>query len=232
MELFFNQNANQESKEIEFDDFESKHILKSKRKKIGDEIYITNGNGDLFDGKINTIKPKVICEYKWLKNTPFPQKKIAMAVGFIRPNRLDFLIEKVTEIGINEIILFSSQNGNYFTDNKERWKKITRQAIKQSMRFHLPEIKTINNFEKLLQICDKYDGKYITDQNAKTAINQIDTNNHKDIIYLIGPEGGLTTEEINLAKSNEFIEVNLGTNRLRTETAAIVFGAILSTNIN
>src|SRR5210317_31172 len=105
MELFFNQNTQQETKEIKFDDFESKHILKSKRKKIGDDIQFTNGTGDLFKGTIKSIKSKVICECKWLKNVPLTENTITMAVGFIRPNRLDFLIEKITEIGINKIIL-------------------------------------------------------------------------------------------------------------------------------
>jgi len=232
MELFFNQKAHQETKEIEFDDFESKHILKSKRKKTGDEIQFTNGIGDLFKGTIKTIKPKVICDCNWLKNIPIGDKTITMAVGFIRPNRLDFLIEKITEIGINKIFLFGSQNGNYFTDNTERWKKITRQAIKQSVRFYLPEILTIEDFNQLLEMCDSYDGKFVTEQNSETAIKDIEICNRKSTIYIIGPEGGLTTDEIDKAKSKGFAEVNLGKYRLRTETAALVFGALLSTNIN
>jgi len=230
MELFFNQKAHRETKEIEFDDFESKHILKSKRKKTGDEIQFTNGTGDLFKGTIKTIKPKIICDCEWLKNYPLCDKTITMAVGFIRPNRLDFLIEKITEIGINKIILFGSQNGNYFTDNTERWKKITRQAIKQSVRYYLPELETIKDFEQLLELCDYYDGKFVTDQNTETAIKDLELNNNKSTIYIIGPEGGLTLDEIDKAKSKGFSEVNLGRYRLRTETAALVFGALLSTN--
>jgi len=230
MELFFNQKAHRETKEIEFDDFESKHILKSKRKKTGDEIQFTNGTGDLFKGTIKTIKPKIICDCEWLKNYPLCDKTITMAVGFIRPNRLDFLIEKITEIGINKIILFGSQNGNYFTDNTERWKKITRQAIKQSVRYYLPELETIKDFEQLLELCDYYDGKFVTDQNTETAIKDLELNNNKNTIYIIGPEGGLTLDEIDKAKSKGFSEVNLGRYRLRTETAALVFGALLSTN--
>jgi 16S rRNA (uracil1498-N3)-methyltransferase len=232
MELFFNSDAQPKQDEIEFDKFESNHILKSKRKKVGDEIQFTNGKGDLFSGTLKSIKPKVICNYNWIRKFPVADKQLTLAVGFIRPNRLDFLIEKITEIGINKIILFSSQNGNYFTDNTERWKKITRQAIKQSVRYHLPEIETINSFEKLLEISKEYDGKYITEQKSETTISDIDIRNKNSTIYIIGPEGGLTADEINHAKSKGFNEVNLGDYRLRTETAALVFGALLSTNIN
>ena len=232
MELFFNHSANQELDEVEFDKFESQHILKSKRKRTSDEIYFTNGKGDLFSGTIKAIKPKVICSCKWLKNNPPAEKNTTMAVGFIRPNRLDFLIEKITEIGINKIILFGSQNGNYYTDNTERWNKITRQAIKQSVRYHLPEIETVENFEFLLEKCKTFDSKFITEQMAETAIADINIGEGNNTIYIIGPEGGLTSDEINRAKSEGFTEVNLGKYRLRTETAALVFGALLSTNIN
>ena len=232
MELFFNRYALPEKDEIEFDDFESQHILKSKRKRIGNEIHFTNGKGDLFSGTLGAIKPKVICSCNWLKNIPPVKNKITMAVGFIRPNRLDFLIEKITEIGINKIILFGSQNGNYFTDNTERWNKITRQAIKQSLRYHLPEIEVIEKFDLLLEEYKNYDSKFITEQIAETAISEINIRKSNSTIYLIGPEGGLTSDEINKAKSDGFTEVNLGKYRLRTETAALVFGALLSTNIN
>ena len=96
----------------------------------------------------------------------------------------------------------------------------------------MPEIETINSFEKLLEISEEFDGKFITDQNSETAISDIEISRNKNIIYVIGPEGGLTSEEIDQAKEKGFSEINLGNYRLRTETAALVFGALISTNIN
>lgn len=232
MEIFFSQNADRESNESEFDEFETRHILKSKRKRIGDELHFTNGRGDLFLGKIKTIKPRVICKSNWITNTPLPKNKIALAVGFIRPNRLDFLVEKITEIGVNEIILFGSKNGNYSTENIARWIKISRQAIKQSVRFHLPKFETVKNFDLLLEKCNTFKGRFITEQNANTAITEINVKDYNSSVYLIGPEGGLSSDEIKKAISNGFIEVNLGKFRLRSETAAIVFGYYLRVNIN
>lgn len=232
MELFYNITAKSNSAEIEFDDFETQHILKSKRKKIGDEISFTDGKGILYQGTIQKIKPRVKCTCQKVEEFPEYEKKITLAVGFIRPNRLDFLIEKITELGISKIILYSSQNGNYHTTNTERWIKIARQAIKQSVRFYLPKIETLNNFDLLINDCENYDKRFITDQYASSPISELDLTSFKDLIYIIGPEGGLTTKEIEKANKNGIISVKMGNYRLRTETAALAFGAIISTNIN
>jgi 16S rRNA (uracil1498-N3)-methyltransferase len=236
MELFYNNIAHNNIDEIKFDDFESNHILKSKRKKIGEEIQFTNGKGGLFKGKIRNLKPKVISSCQLIKIIPPAEKKITLAVGFIRSNRLDFLFEKITEIGISKIILFSSKNANYFTTNIEHWIKITRQAIKQSLRYYLPEIETIENFKTLIDNSSKYIKQYITDQSAETRLsdisNQIQDKKINNIIYVIGPEGGLTENEMNYAIAKGFTNVNLGLYRLRTETAALVFGSYLNLNIH
>ena len=236
MELFFNKNAHNNEEEMKFDDFESKHILKSKRKKTGDIIHFTNGKGGLFKGEIKNLKTIVISSCQLIKNIPSAEKNITLAVGFIRPNRLDFLIEKITEIGINKIFIFASENSNYFSSNIDRWNKIMRQAIKQSLRYFLPEIETIKNFEMLIEQSNSYTGKFITDQSADIGVSNINNKNQdkeiNNLIYVIGPEGGLTENEINHAISKGFTNVNLGQHRLRTETAALVFGSYLNVTIN
>jgi 16S rRNA (uracil1498-N3)-methyltransferase len=231
MELFYHEHADKNASQIIFDDFESSHILKSKRKKTGNEIHFTNGRGDLFKGIISETKPKTKCSCTWINHYPLSNNKFTLAVGFIRPNRLDFLIEKITELGIHKIIIFGSQNSNYFSDNTERWYKIARQAIKQSLRYYLPAIETFNNFDLFLDHCTAYDGKFIAGQNAETFVKEIDFNRYKNIIYIIGPEGGLTSTENKSANDIGFKSIKLGNYRLRTETAALALGALISSNI-
>jgi len=233
MELFYNKDA-KEGFEVKFDKFESNHILKSMRQKIGDEIYFTNGCGSLFKGIITTIKPEVNTNCTLIKTIPPDTHKIIMAVGFIRQNRLDFLIEKITEIGVHKIVLFASQNSNYYSNNIEKFQKITRQAIKQSQRLYLPEIETINNFEKMISNYSSCKNKFVTDQFAKMSLSEITKQDiiQNSTIFIIGPEGGLTEDEITFAKSNGYKNILLGKYRLRTETAALVFGSYLNSCIN
>ncbi len=236
MELFFNSNSNKNIKEVVFDSFESSHICKSKRKKIGDTINFTDGNGNLYQGQIKKIKPEVITNCKYVEKFEFPEIEIIMAIGFIRPNRLDFLIEKSTEIGINKFILFSGKHSNYFTENIGRWQKISRQAIKQSLRYFLPQIETEKNFNSLIDNQKNADIKIIAEQNSNTNLSeiqtQIDQNNVKKIIFIVGPEGGLSKNEIDLAANNGYKTTNIGNHRLRTETAALVLSSFFCLNIN
>lgn len=234
MELFFNNNCDKNINEIVFDSFESSHICKSKRKKIGDSINFTDGCGNLYQGQIKQIKPEVVSECKFVEQANFPDREIIMAVGFIRPNRLDFLIEKATEIGINKFILFSSQNSNYYTENIGRWQKITRQAIKQSLRYFLPEIETEKNFKSLIEKQNSADIKIIAEQKSTTNLSGIQTRVNQDhtkrIIFIVGPEGGLNEEEIHLAANAGFETINIGEHRLRTETAALVLSSFFCLN--
>ena len=134
MELFFTTNEFINSGRAEFDSFESKHITRTLRKSVGDDLYFTDGLGTRFKGKIIQTTPvlKVNC----LIDKQFKRQKplLTLGVGFIKQNRMDFLIEKATELGVDEFFLFAGKNSNYFSDNISRWQKITRQAIKQSLK--------------------------------------------------------------------------------------------------
>ena len=226
MELFFTNVINNNRAEAEFDAFESQHILKTLRKKEGDLVNFTDGQGKLYEGRIAQTKPRLKVEYRQIKKSPWPPPYYSiLGIGFIRPSRMDYLIEKATELGINRFHLFSSRYTNYFTDNTSRWDKISRQAIKQSHRYYLPEIKISSNFSDFLKLTSGTSQKYLADQmSSNHLLDLINTRKFKsdeDIIFIIGPEGGFDDREIKQAKDSNFISVSFGDKRLRTETAAI-----------
>jgi 16S rRNA (uracil1498-N3)-methyltransferase len=226
MELFFTKAINMSQSEAEFDSFESHHILKTMRKNEGDSIHFTDGKGRLFQGHIKNTKPILKVRYKLIDQLPWPPSSYAiLGVGFIRPSRLDYLIEKATELGINKFHLYASRYTNYFTENTKRWDKIIRQAIKQSHRLYLPEITISSDFFDLLKAVSGIKHKFIADQMASMplleVLNSLSTNSDEDIIFIIGPEGGFDATEIKLARDNKFLPVSFGEKRLRTETAAI-----------
>jgi 16S rRNA (uracil1498-N3)-methyltransferase len=142
------------------------------------------------------------------------------------------IIEKGTELGVNTFYLFSSKNSQYFTTNIGHWEKIARQAIKQSLRFHLPEIYPLAEFISFLESVENYQYKYLADQNASInmmkLIKDLNLNNGDKVIFAIGPEGGFTEKEIQIAQDNGFIPVSMGDYRLRTETAVLSVAAYLN----
>jgi 16S rRNA (uracil1498-N3)-methyltransferase len=226
MELFFTNAINADQSEAEFDSFESQHILKTMRKSKADSIHFTDGEGRLFQGRISAIKPILKVHCKLIDQIPWPPPIQSMlGIGFIRHSRLDYMIEKATELGITKFYFFNSRFTNYFTENTTRWEKITRQAIKQSNRLYLPEINISNDFSKFLNAVSDIKHKFLADQTAlKPLMDFLDSLKKKpdeDIVFIIGPEGGLDEKEIRLAYNHNFLPVSFGKNRLRTETAAI-----------
>jgi 16S rRNA (uracil1498-N3)-methyltransferase len=226
MELFFTNLINNSRSEAEFDSFESQHILKTMRKRAGDSIHFTDGQGKLYQGDLIETKPKLKVKYQLLDSLPWPPSCYSiLGIGFIRPSRLDFLIEKATELGINRFHFFSSRYTNYVTDNTSRWDKITRQAIKQSHRYYLPEITISPSFSDFLKAESEVPNKFLADQVSADRLadhlSKLNNKTDEDIIFIIGPEGGFDDEEIRQATASNFIPVSFGDKRLRSETAAI-----------
>jgi 16S rRNA (uracil1498-N3)-methyltransferase len=226
MELFYTNAIDESRSEAEFDSFESKHLLKTLRKREGDSVYFTDGQGKLFQGKIASTKPGLRVQFQLIEQLPWPPpSRSILGIGFIRPSRLDTLIEKATELGINKFHFFASRYTNYYSENTGRWDKIIRQAIKQSQRLYLPEIQISSSFSKFINTETGTDHKFLADQKSPDFVIErlyaLRKKTNEDIIFIIGPEGGFDDQEKRLAENHEFIPVSFGDNRLRSETAAI-----------
>ena len=140
MELFYVLPENIDGNYLTLDDFESQHLRTTLRKKEGDEINLTDGCGNHLTGTIRRLKPQVTVNINsktfYKDNDPV----INLGIGFIKPGRLEFVLEKGTELGVKKFHIFRSEYSSYYTDNVKRFEKVTRQAIKQSNRFYMPEI--------------------------------------------------------------------------------------------
>jgi 16S rRNA (uracil1498-N3)-methyltransferase len=226
MELYFTEPANISTSYAEFDAFESRHILKTMRKKEGELIYFTDGQGHLYTGSIEISHPVLRVRYQIKQKDVWPPPvQSVLGVAVIRPARMDILIEKATELGITRFVLFTSRYSTYPLKNTKRWEKITRQAIKQSNRLYLPEIQLVSAMKDFFSAVNDIPLKFIAQQNAARRLADLlaerDNTKEQNIAVLIGPEGGFDHDEESLAAAHNFLPFNLGVHRLRTETAAI-----------
>jgi len=224
MELFFTNPENISEDRAVFDEFESRHILKTLRKSTGDLIEFTDGAGGHYLGEIRQERPLLTVKPELIKQYVRPEIRMIAGVGFIKQARLDFMIEKGTELGIDRFIFFDSKFANYFTDNIHRWQKISRQAIKQSLRFHLPEFGAYRSFNDFLDAVEGIKYKLLAEKSAASGWNEIIRELapvDDDIVFVTGPEGGLETREIDAALARGFSGVTFGNFRLRTETAVL-----------
>lgn len=226
MQLFYNPNISENSKEISFDKEESKHIVKVLRMKDGDVFKITNGKGSFFDAEIINANPKS-CVVKIIseeKQPPLPYQ-LHLAVAPTKLNdRYEWFLEKATEIGVSEITPIICERSERKTIKPERYEKILQSAIKQSLKAYLPILNEAVSFKDFIDnINTSEDLKFIAhcEETDKKSLKSVLLPNQK-ITILIGPEGDFSSEEITLAKQNNFTPVSLGKSRLRTETAAVV----------
>ncbi len=224
MQLFYNPNIKHQDKSFLFDKEESKHIIKVLRKFEGDTIYITDGNGHLFETIITSPSEKK-CEVSLLSSTFFEPNtfKIHIAVAPTKMNdRLEWFLEKATEIGINEITPIICDRSERKNFNFERAEKIVIAAMKQSKQYYLPKINPQIEFSKFIQT--QFGGQkliaHCVEKEKKSLFEVVSKND--EILILIGPEGDFSEKEIENALKNSFVPITLGNTRLRTETAALI----------
>lgn len=201
------------------------HCCKVLRKKEGDLINVTDGKGGSASAKIIEIKKsKALLEVIERYSHTAPKLQIIMAIAPPKNrSRWEWLVEKSVEIGVDKIIPLRTKNSERIKIKIERSEKIMRSAALQSLRYFHPEITEITNLTELVetyssQNVDKYLAHYHKDNVHVLKANS----NHNIKLILIGPEGDFTPEELVMLNDNNFTQVNLSSNRLRTETAGII----------
>ena len=197
---------------------ESRH-LKVKRHKEGDKICVFNGKGKI--GICKVIKNGI--EIESIKEFP-KDDFLTIATAVPKGERMDFLLQKLTELNVSRIIPLKTKYS--IVEPKEtkqkRWERIIMEASKQSKRAWLPEIKNLTNFSDVLK--EKADVKILLSHGEK-PLNL--PKSAKNVIVIIGPEGGLADEEINQAEKAGFVKASIGDLTLRIETAAMAAAAII-----
>ena len=225
MNIFFNKQLLKSTNEIIFSKDEAKHIIKVLRKNIGDKIIVTNGEGLQWNGSISSIDIKCVKARK-LNATLIPKTKenIHIAISLIKStSRMEWFIEKATEIGVSEITPITCSNSERKSLNFERCQKIMISAIKQSKRLFIPKLNPIIPIKEFLEFGNEDNDIYIAHCHdlEKKLVNQLGLINDK-VKIMIGPEGDFSIDEINFSIRRGAIPISLGLNRLRTETAGIL----------
>jgi len=210
---------------------ESKHCVKVLRMNVGEKMILIDGKGKHYISEIIDNHPKR-CSVKVTDVVEKQNRKeynFQIALAPTKNNaRFETFLEKITEIGVDEIIPFVSRFSERKSIKSERLEKVIIAATKQSKAFFKPIFQNFTRFEELINTDFKGE-KYIAhcyDADTKKALKEV-YERGKDVLILIGPEGDFSKEEIQLAVKKGFTEISLSDARLRTETAGIVAGVII-----
>jgi 16S rRNA (uracil1498-N3)-methyltransferase len=210
---------------------ESYHCIKVLRMRQGDSVEMVDGRGGCYKGIIEDADSRK-CRIKIQQTEKEYGKRNYLIHIAIAPtkniDRLEWFLEKATEIGIDEITPIICQRSERKEVKTERLNKVIVSAMKQSLKAYLPKLNNVVPFPDFVK-SNQSAQRFICTCEAPANFHLKNVyQGEKTALILIGPEGDFTADEISLAVKNNFKEVSLGTSRLRTETAGIVACNILS----
>ncbi|QTA83909.1 Ribosomal RNA small subunit methyltransferase E [Desulfonema limicola] len=222
---------------------DANHMKNVLRLKQQDFVILFDGKGKEFDAVIDKFIPEgvQVSILGKINSSKESRAQITIAQGFLKEKKMDVLIRQLTELGINKWIPFFAERSIAKPDKKrlasrtQRWEKIAQESLKQCRRSCVPEICPSLSYENMLAYSENCDLKLVfweqTPENQQANQESIfkipAAQNHKNIFAVIGPEGGLSTKEIELAENKGFTTASLGPRTLKAETASIAATTLL-----
>ena len=208
----------------------SRHLVSVLRLKVGDTITLFNGQGGEFSCTLEQCSPKKVTAkvHGFEDISRESPLNIHLGIGISRGDKMDWVIQKATEAGVTEITpLFTERTevklkGERAEKKIRHWQQVSASACEQCYRNQLPTLHspiTLNEWLREAQA----EKKLVLHHRSQQTLSEL--SNQKaitSVALLIGPEGGLTTQEVELAEAAQFLSLTLGPRVLRTETAPII----------
>lgn len=228
-EVFLRVNSEQmRDNKFSLSNSESHHFIKSLRGKIGDTVWLLDGNGNAYQSEVRNIdnynvKGVIIDSFS---NYGESQNDLRLILGLIKGSRMDMAIEKAVEFGVKSIYPIIFERSIRKSINLDRLNKIIVSSAKQSGRSFFPKLMEPVKFSDWLEKHHKEIG--IVCHFSGSSINDIITKNSHSVNIIVGPEGDFSQNEISLLREHDIPFIKLGPRRLRSESACI--SAILNIN--
>ncbi|MCX8022921.1 MAG: 16S rRNA (uracil(1498)-N(3))-methyltransferase [Syntrophorhabdaceae bacterium] len=213
-----------------------KYITNVLRKAVGERIDLIDGKGYLYRCTINSIKGKELyLQVADMVHCPEEKRpKVTICVSPIKGPRMDWLIEKATELCVDRIVptLFKRTLIKFDEKEKERferWRRICIEASRQSGRFSIPEITEPIPLRGIRPYAENIPNRWVLyEKERETYMKDVVTKQKNgEVCVVIGPEGGIEEPEVDWLKENGFTTVTLGDSIFRTETTPLIVLSII-----
>lgn len=213
---------------IQLDERAFQHAVKVLRLREGDSIILFDGSGQQYNASLSEVSKKHAC-VKTGNAKPIDVEStlsIHLALGISKGERMDFAIQKAVELGVTAITPLYTERCVVNLDNKreakrlEHWRGVIISACEQCGRNRLPELHQPVDIRKNFSLLPDYELKLTLSPYAEQSLKQVSAP-AKEVMIMVGPEGGLSEQEVKTAIEHNFIAVRMGPRILRTETAAL-----------
>jgi 16S rRNA (uracil1498-N3)-methyltransferase len=220
--LFYIKPENVLTHEIIVTGAEVQHLTRVLRKQVDDIIVATDGKGNRYTAQIYKVTHRLVKAIIVKKDSINVENTFNATLAFVplKGTRNEFVIEKGTELGVKTFLLFLSRFSVLSTVSHaklERYKNVAVSATLQSQQYYIPDIMFLNDMSRLTKTFADYDLVLLADRRGEPDLSSP----AEKILFIVGPEGGFDTAEIELCTQHGAHLLSLGTHRLRSETAAV-----------
>ena len=207
-----------------------RHLKTVLRLQPGDRFQLFNGTGQV---ATSILKEGAEVELQDVVDYPPPLCPLTLIQGLPKGDKLELILQKGTELGVNEFYLTTMERSvgllksNRKQKRLERWQKIIQEAARQSKQYHLPKLVTEKTLPKVLATVEADLKLILWEESSEPLEKVLPQFSPQRIAVVIGPEGGISQQEVDQAKAEGYQAVSLGPRILRTETAGLAIMAIL-----
>ena len=225
--LFASHVASPGAQRVVLTDEEYHHLVRVKRAREGDSVTVLDGSGGIFETIVHRIgRDEAILEVRSYRKGELPHR-IDIALALTRAHRLDFAVEKCSEIGLRRFLPFIAQRSVWrggareTAHKRERLERKVAAACKQSGNPYFPSVEPVMDFAALLDMIGGYRMVCLADTAGEPLESTAGWRTGGDVLGIVGPEGGLTDGERERLIADGAVPISLGPHVLRSETAAI-----------
>lgn len=224
---------------VELTGTEAKHAVTVSRMRVGEQLSIGNGRGLVVSGEITeTDAARLALRVDRVTEVAPPTPRLLLAQALAKGDRDELAVQAATELGIDAVLPWAAQRsisrweGQKLAKGRERWASIVREATKQSIRAWLPAVAELHSSK---QLAARPERLIVLDPTGEVALTELfqpgRAPDERDLLLVVGPEGGIAPAELDLFRASGASIVRLGDHVLRTSTAGPAAVAVLSAQL-
>lgn len=220
MQLFYDPDVQPGSYRLR--DTEAQHAFRVLRKRTGDVLDLTDGRGGWFRGTVTTIDKRnceLDVELRRREAARAPFRLTLLVAPTKNVDRFEWALEKATELGVDRIVPVLTDHGERQRVRADRAARVVETAVKQCLRAWVPEVAELTPLAEALPLADNATGFFPYLGDAAAPLLRDTATAGRDVVIAVGPEGGFSPREADMARDHGYRWVSLGPHRLRTETA-------------
>lgn len=216
---------------------EAHHAAVVRRVRVGEEVTIGDGRGAWLDAVVESAQPReVVARVTARTDIPQPQPRLVLVQALAKGDRDELAVQAATELGVDEIVPWQASRSVSRWDaakavkGRARWASIVREAAKQAHRAWVPDVAEVVTTKQLAQRAAA-SAVLVLEPTAQAALTDLDLPRDRDVVLVVGPEGGIATDELSVLADAGATAVRLGDTVLRTSTAGPAALAVASVGL-